>query len=157
MMRPDTGNAVLLFAFLLLVLAAGAPRIAHATGDNLVTILEPWARFTPMSGAVFGTLKLSGQVEDRVTGIDCPGIASHVEMHLTAMEDGVMKMKALDELSLTPGVDVRMEPGGLHVMLMSLQEKKKPGDTVTCTMHFEHAASLTFSAEVRPLGGGAHE
>lgn len=142
----------LLAAMLLAVPVTASAQIAMATGDNLVTMKEPWARLTPMSGAIFGTLNLSGDVEDQLVSISCPDTAEHVELHFTSMEDGVMKMKAVETLALPPGLDVRMEPGGMHIMLMGLKEKKNPGDTITCTMTFEHAQDVTFSAAVRPLG-----
>lgn len=146
-------NVTFAMALCLVPLFTGGISTAQATGDNHVTIKDAWARMTPMSGAIFGTLQLSGQVEDQVQGITCPDTAQTVELHTTSMEDGIMKMRHVDGLALPPGLEIRMEPGGMHIMLMGLTQKKQPGDAITCTITFEHAQELTFTAKVRPLGG----
>ena len=45
-------------------------------------------------------------------------IASSVEMHETRDEAGMMRMRRLDRIVVPAGATVRLEPGGIHLMLL---------------------------------------
>lgn len=43
-----------------------------------------------------------------------------IEIHTTRMEDGVMRMRRLEEVTIPPGETVRFQPGGRHLMLFGV-------------------------------------
>ncbi|MBI3147041.1 MAG: copper chaperone PCu(A)C [Betaproteobacteria bacterium] len=82
--------------------------------------------------------------------------AKLVEIHAMEMKDGVMKMYAIESLSLPAGKTVRLAPGGFHIMLIDLKQALKNGDSVPITLTLEDEAKKTqtieVKAEVRGLG-----
>ena len=67
-------------------------------------------------------------------------------------EGGAMKMRAAAPLEIPPGGEVRLEPGGLHVMLMQLREPLEQGGQVPLTLIFEKAGAVTVSAPIAAIG-----
>ena len=53
------------------------------------------------------------------------------------MDGNVMKMRAIPGLELPAGKAVDLKPGGYHVMLMSLKQPLKDGETVPLTLVVE--------------------
>lgn len=119
--------------------ASGGPRVAEA-----------WARATPpgaATGAVYFVLT-GGDAGDRLLGASSP-VAERAELHMTTMSDGMMRMRALENLRLAPGETVRFEPGGRHVMLIGLKQPLHEGDAVPLTLTFERAGTIEVQVEVR--------
>jgi copper(I)-binding protein len=84
--------------------------------------VQAWGRATPPgagSGAVYGTFINHGDTLLEVTEIRFPG-AAHVMVHETVHVDGMARMRH-GQLKLAPGEKVRLEPGGMHIMLMGLE------------------------------------
>ncbi len=55
-----------------------------------------------------------------------------VELHETAVENGVARMRPVLELRIRAGESVRLERGGLHLMMMRPQPDI---DTITLNLH----------------------
>jgi copper(I)-binding protein len=53
-----------------------------------------------------------------------------VMLHRSTLENGMMKMSAVDELSISPGEVVTLEPGGMHMMLMGLRATLEEGQII---------------------------
>lgn len=69
------------------------------------------------------------------------------------MDDGVMKMRRLDEgLALPPGKKVVLGPGSIHLMFIAPHAPFEVGKPVTATLIFEHAPRLDVRFEVRSMG-----
>lgn len=62
------------------------------------------------------------------------GAAKAVQIHTMSMQDGVMRMRPLDRLALPAGQEVRLTPGGMHLMLVGISQPLKAGGTVD--LHF---------------------
>jgi copper(I)-binding protein len=75
--------------------------------------------------------------------------AGIVEVHEMAMDGGVMKMRAVDGLTLPMGKAVELKPGGYHVMLMDLKSQVKEGDAVPLTLVFETKDGKQQTLEVK--------
>jgi periplasmic copper chaperone A len=135
-----------LFAALLLVAGAAAAQ----TGSVQVT--DAWARATPGKaeiGAVYMTIQ--SPIADRLTGLSTP-VASVAQVHTMTMEGGIMKMNRLAALDLPAGQPVKLEPGGMHVMLIGLTEKLLPGQSFPLTLLFEKAGRQEVTVSVAPVG-----
>ena len=78
--------------------------------------------------------------------------AGKVELHEMKMDNGVMQMRPLKQIALPKGQTVKLEPGGLHLMLEELKQPLKAGDKVPLTLKIkrgEKTEKLKITAEVR--------
>lgn len=162
-------SAVILVAAPVVLLTTGAASIntvGHSTPPRpLVTVADQssihveqgWARPTigPVStGAAYFTLTTTGK-PDRLVGMATP-VAASATLHETINDNGVMKMRPVAGLPLTPGKPVTLSPGGYHVMLMGLKGPLKAGDQFPLTLTFQHAAPITVTIQVRAMGMEDH-
>ncbi|WP_181705992.1 copper chaperone PCu(A)C [Chthonobacter rhizosphaerae] len=148
---------LLLLAFALVVALAHAVLAGETRAGSLV-IDTPWARATPAGASVGGgflTIRNTGGEADRLVGGEAP-FSERFEIHQMAMDAGVMKMRPLAEgLEIPAGGEVRLEPGGYHVMFVGLKEPLVAGKTVTATLVFEKAGRVTVEWPVAPIGAKA--
>jgi hypothetical protein len=66
-----------------------------------------------------------------------------VEMHESALEDGMARMYKLGDLMILPGQSTRFAPGGKHLMLM-----RPIGEFDTVTLDFYAGKALVLSVNV---------
>jgi copper(I)-binding protein len=71
-------------------------------------------------------------------------------IHTMGAEHGVMRMReAPFGLPLPPSGELKLAPGGDHIMLMGLRRPLRLGQRVPITLKFAHAAPMTVEAVVR--------
>jgi periplasmic copper chaperone A len=61
----------------------------------------------------------------------------------------MMSMREVGEIAVPSGSTVELAPGGLHIMLLDLEEDLAVGDTFELTLQFQEAGDLTVTVEVR--------
>jgi copper(I)-binding protein len=120
---------------------------------------DAWIRATPpgaSTGAAYLTITSRG-VGDRLLGATTPA-ARAVEIHRSAVEAGVHRMVRLEELTLPAGEPVRLEAGGLHLMLIDIARPLMPGTTVGFTLRFATAGNVEIEIPVvdARAGGATH-
>ena len=99
-----------------------------------VEISGAWARATAPGqevGAAFMTLKSSDNAS--LESAASP-IVKSVQIHRMSMDNGVMKMRMLDSLPLPAGKSVKLDPDGLHLMLLGLKKPLKEGDKIEISL-----------------------
>jgi copper(I)-binding protein len=120
------------------------------------TVTDAWIRATP-PGAVTAAAYLTitcGSAADRLVDVATPA-ARAVELHTNVVEGGVQRMVRLAELTLPAGEAVRLEPGGLHLMLIDLAKPLVPDTTVVLSLRFEEAGTVEIEAPVVDARAGA--
>ena len=123
---------------------------AHSYTLGQIDIGHPWARASAgnaPAGAAYLTLTNTGSSPDRLISASSPA-AEKVQIHTHLMEDGVMKMRALDGVDVDPGAPLEFKPGGLHIMLIGLKEPLKQGTSIPLTLTFKNAGSVQVSVQV---------
>ncbi len=55
---------------------------------------------------------------------------ANVEIHRSFMQDGMMHMEPVDSIEIEADASVKLEPGGLHLMMMMPKEPTSPGDEI---------------------------
>ena len=145
---------VLMFAAILVTGAAlGGCAAGASTSDDPAgtgpSVSDAWVR-PPMGsdrpGAGYLTLT-GGTADDRLLTVDAAA-ADRVELHRTmAGESGMMGMEPVDGIDVPASTTVKLEPGGLHLMLFGLQAE--PGDVVELRLTFSSGAVVTVPATVR--------
>jgi hypothetical protein len=127
--------------------------LAHAE----VTVKEPWVRATVAQQKASGAfMTLTSTSDVKLVSASSP-VAETVEVHEMAIENDVMKMRAVSAIPLPAGKPVELKPGGYHVMLMGLKQPLQAGDTVPVTLVIEDKnqkrESIEVQAPVRSLRG----
>jgi copper(I)-binding protein len=129
--------------------------VAHTAAAAQTTLVaqNAWVRATPGAdiAAAYLTLRNVGTTAVTVTGVESP-IAAHAMIHETKVEGGQSKMRPHEQLLIAPGATVKLEPGGLHVMLHDLKHPLTAGQTVPLVILLAGGGSVQVSAAVRPLG-----
>jgi copper(I)-binding protein len=104
-----------------------------------VTVTDPWVRGTVAGQMATGAfMKLQSAKDAKLVEAASP-VAGVVEIHEMAMENNVMRMRAVKALDLPAGRTVELTPGGYHVMLMDLKQQVKDGEVVPVTLVVESA------------------
>ena len=134
----------------LLLLAMSARSADYKAGD--LAIADPWSRPTPpiaSVGAVYFSITNAGRKADRLLAIGSP-IARQAEIHESRVVNGTVEMRPVESIECPPGATVRIEPGGLHVMLLGLTHPLAAGTTFPLSLRFRDAGSVTVQVAVRP-------
>lgn len=119
--------------------------LAHAQ----VTVSEAWVRATVAQQKATGAfMQLQSAQDAKLVSAQSP-VAGVTEVHEMAMDNGVMKMRAVPFLALPAGKAVELKPGGYHVMLMDLKAQVKDGDTVPVTLVVEGKDGKRQNVEVK--------
>ncbi len=134
-----------LTAAALLAAIAALPAVAEITIENAyVRTATPGAR----TGAAFMEIHNDGPA-DRLVGVSAD-FAARAELHTHDMsDDGVARMGWVEEGFAIPAQGShRLGRGGDHVMLMGLARPLAQGETVTLTLEFEDAGTVTIDLPV---------
>ncbi len=123
-----------------------------------VAVTDAWVRGTVAGQTGTGAfMQLKSAGDATLVGVTSPA-AKTVEIHQMKMEGGVMKMSAVDKLTLPAGKAVDLKPGGYHVMLMNLAGVLKEGDKVPLSLTIVgkdgRKDTVDVKATVRSLAAG---
>lgn len=114
-----------------------------------IMVMEPFAQLTTENGAIYLTLMNQSDTDDALVSVETD-VAKNVELHETTIdENDVMHMAPLDTIPVPAGDSALLEPGGMHVMLMDIQQELATGDTFDITLNFENAAPQTVTVDVK--------
>src|SRR5512137_2751368 len=120
------------------LLIAGIVLAAAGSVWAQVTVSSSWARSTvPGQMGTGAFMTLVSKDGGRLVGAASP-VAGVVELHEMAMDNNVMKMRAIQGgLDLPAGREVHLKPGGYHVMLLDLKRPLKAGEKVQIELRLE--------------------
>lgn len=146
--------AALTSACLALVLAAcsqSADEVEYLEASEAYITIPAGGRDVAGGGLVF---KAEGEAYV-IKSASAP-VAERVEIHTMAMVDGVMQMRPVDALEVTPGETKTLGPGGDHLMFFGVAGKLTEGETIELYIEAEGSESgpvtLNIEADVRTLG-----
>ncbi|WIV50132.1 copper chaperone PCu(A)C [Marivivens sp. LCG002] len=120
-----------------------------ASAESIIEIVDPYvlsAGMNAKSGAAFFTIRNTGDTDDRL--IDAKSdAAARVELHTHIMEDGIAKMRQVEDgFPIPAGSEHLLMRGADHVMFMGLNEPFVDGKMVAVTLVFE--SGLTLDVEI---------
>ena len=134
-------------------LALGSLLFAATATAATVTADDPYVREVPPGSpatAAFMTLHNSSDSAVRLISAD-NSIAEHTELHNHVDVDGVMQMRQIETIEVPAGGSATLAPGGLHLMLIGLQNPVSEGDQVGVSLNFDNGETLELDAPVRPV------
>ncbi len=142
-------------ALALILLAASVT----AEEPHVIGIEEHWIAEPPPGvhvAAAYGVITCDCVKSDRLVSVAVVGAAMS-ELHATTSgDDGVVAMRRLDDgVAIDPGTPLVLEPGGLHIMIMGLEERPRAGDRIPVTLVFEKAGAVdvVFPVAARSAAG----
>lgn len=137
---------------IIFVIGTIAAQCGTATnGSPNISVEDVWARPSPMvegNGAVYMTLKNSGGSDDMLLSASTD-VANVVEIHETVMENDMMKMSPIPNITIPASGSAILEPGGKHIMLIGLKQGLNAGDSIEVRLNFEKSEPITINAKIR--------
>jgi len=135
--------------FLLLAFTLILTPFSHAA--ELATVKDAWVRLPPPGASIAAAyLTLEAKQPLTLSGAQSP-VAETVELHSMTMKNGIMEMRYLPTLALEAGKPVKLEPGGLHLMLINLKKPLKAGDQVQLVLDFKHGKRMAGTVHVHAI------
>ncbi len=121
-----------------------------------IVVEDPYVRAMPPgqpNTAAFMQLHNTGSEARAV--VEARSAASNVvELHTHVHEDGMMRMRQIEQIDLPAGEPVSLQPGGLHVMLIDLVAPLSVGERVGVTLVLDNGEEIAVDAEVRHVERG---
>jgi len=146
-------------AAVLTLAATGTALAADYAAGNL-QIDDPWSRATASqqsNGAAYFTVTNHGSSADRLIEAASP-VASTVELHTHEVDsEGVMRMRRVEGIDVPAGEATALRPGGLHVMLIGLDDRLVEGEQFPLTLVFEAAGTVEVEVTVESATYGVGE
>lgn len=137
-------------ALLVFLITSATPALARTMADDLR--VENAAIRQPPTGAVVAAMYMrlhnKGEATLRLKGAHTPA-ATQSELHNHLHEDGMMTMRQVAEIAVPAGASVELKPGGLHLMMIELQQPLRAGDTVPVTLALADGSEVTIVATVQ--------
>jgi hypothetical protein len=120
------------------------------SGVSAISVTNAWARPAGAggTGVAYLTIVNTGAGADTLTGVATDAAAA-VELHRTAVNDGVASMERVRSIAVPAHGEVRLEPGGYHLMLAGLRRDLRAGDVIVLTLTFERAGPSKIGIRVR--------
>ena len=141
---------------------AAAVVLAQAA-ESEIAIEGAWVRAMPptqRTTAAYFAVTNSGREAVEIIGVTAE-LAERAEIHVSRELDGYTRMERLDTVSLAPEQTVHLTPGGMHLMLMGLEQMPAPGTRVNICLLFSSGQSRCMDAPVRKgqpdSGAEAHQ
>ncbi|MEH6571005.1 MAG: copper chaperone PCu(A)C [Halioglobus sp.] len=136
---------------LFLMLVGIANGIEPANSTLGVTVERAWVRAMPPSTrntAAYFALKNNGNANIVITGASSDS-AKEAQIHHSRDIDGYMSMERLESVALGPGETVEFTPGGIHLMLLGLEQVPAVGGTVNLCLLLTSGPAICVDAPVR--------
>lgn len=135
-----------LLSCLLLLAASNLARADIEVSAAYVRGLPPGVANT----AAYMTLRNTGSEAVELTGARS-SIAASVMLHDTMNHDGMLHMMHVERVSIPAHGEITLASGGLHLMLMQLQEHPAAGSEVELLLQFSDGSELSVLAPVRSV------
>ena len=120
-------NRSQLLAFTFLLCA-----IPMAMADSPLEFVDPWSPLAPPGRTMAGFVTILNHGDTDIALVDADSAQfGRVEIHTMSMDDGVMRMRRLEELTVAAGRKVILQPGGRHLMLFEPTGTFEDGDTIS--------------------------
>jgi copper(I)-binding protein len=112
--------------------------------DAYVRLMPPSLRTT----AAYMTLHNTGSREVQVVAAACAAVTA-TELHEHINDDGVMRMRPVKAIQIPPQGEIRLQPGGYHIMLIDMKAPLQEGELLAITLMVADGSSLEVVAPVK--------
>ena len=141
------------------VLLSGVGLAQAQSVAEQVKVKDPYVRAVPPgqpNSASFMALHNGDSQAHALVAAQSPA-AKVVELHTHTLVDGMMQMRPVAKIELPAGATTSLKPGGLHLMLIGLQQQLVPNERVPLTLVFEDGSKAELNVQVRRLQMHMHQ
>ena len=132
----------------------GYSHAAHQMDEGIVIssarVLPPFPGRDIAAG--YMSITNHSKTDDKLVSAISP-ISGAVEIHNHIEEDGIMKMRQIDGITIKAGETVELKPGSFHLMMFKANLSEDQKD-VSLTLNYENAPSVTMIVPVEGRGDG---
>ncbi len=118
-----------------------------------VNVESAYIRAVPpgqMNSAAFMQLKNDGTDEISLVAAKSQ-VAKNVELHTHIHDNGVMRMRQINEISLPVGEAIMLQPGGMHIMLIGLTQNLSAGENIKLSLEFSDGSKQALEVPVQAI------
>lgn len=117
---------------------------------NDIVIKDQWIRpaAEKMTTALYFTIENNGNEADTLYAVETD-VAKMVQIHETYSNGDVMGMREIGKIIIEPESLVKLEPGGIHIMVMKLKRDINKGDVIEFKLHFRKAGEISITAKAK--------
>jgi copper(I)-binding protein len=128
---------------------------AHDYSVGQIRVDHPWVRATApgqANGAGYMQIQNAAGTADRLLSVTSD-VAARIELHTIETENGVARMRHVpDGIEVPAKGEVKLAPGGYHVMFLSLKQPFVQDTEIPATLKFEKAGEVAVKFHVMPIG-----
>ncbi|MCB1858017.1 MAG: copper chaperone PCu(A)C [Gammaproteobacteria bacterium] len=143
-------KARLIALFVACLVSAGAG--AQVASDS-ITVTDAYVPATPPgapNGVAFMTLRNHSGTDSILVAANS-SVSKVAELHGHESHQGMMRMRRVAQVVVPAGGMVKLESGGLHMMLIGLQQDLRPHNRVAIGLVFSDGSELHIEAPVHGL------
>jgi len=117
-----------------------------------LTISNATARFliAGRPGAVFLKIQNEGAADKLISASS--SLSNKVELHTHTMDNGVMKMRPVEEIDVPANSVTELKSGGHHIMIFGVTTLPEKGSKIPFTLTFEKTGKVQIEATVGEPG-----
>jgi copper(I)-binding protein len=134
-----------------MLVAAALCSVAPALAGEPVTVENAWIPLAPPGlkvHAAYMTVINRSTNDQHIVGASSPGY-ERIELHRSAVKDGMSSMQTLDEVTVPANGRVEFAPAGLHFMLVGPTRPQAVDDQVQIVLRLRSGEQVGVSAVVR--------
>lgn len=140
-------------ALAVMICVTSIPLYAGDHGRTMLKIDDARAMVTIPNRPAVGYMKIHnlGEAADTMITANSP-IAERIEIHTISMKNGVMRMRAVDKITVAAKSHVELKHGGFHLMIFGLKDHLQPGAKLPVTLMFKKAGGIELNLKVQGMG-----
>jgi len=115
-----------------------------------IAIKDQWLRPSAekMATALYFTIENNGDLPDTLYSVESD-ISDKIEIHETYSSGDLLGMREIGLIVIKAGEEVKLEPGGKHIMVMKLKKDIRKGDEIDFILRFRLAGEINITAEAK--------
>lgn len=124
-----------------------------------VVVTDGYVRAVPegqLNSAAFMLLENTAD-EDLALVAASSDVANTVELHTHQNDNGTMRMRQIDQIDLPAHQQVKLQPGGLHVMLIGLKQTLEADQQVAVSLRFSDGSEQQLNLPVKNITQTMHK
>ena len=125
--------------------------ISSAHAESSIKIENTWSpEAPPVVKVMAGYMKIHNlSNKDIKIKSATSKLFNKVEIHLTEMKNGMMRMIKQEDLNIEAKGHIELKPGGLHMMLMGKLSPIKKGSVIPVTLTFDNGETINIKLKVK--------
>ncbi len=138
---------------LLALVCVALATCAAQSQTSMLRVTDAWIRAAPPGAVVLAgymTVENPGPKDIKITAAESPQFGM-IELHRTAIEDDVARMRKQPHFLVPAGEKLVLAPNGRHLMMMMPNIPLQSGDNVTVVLTLDNGASLEVNAPLRSI------